>query len=51
LEGAANFQSWKARDIFLLEENDLKDYIKMVVLFPNDAHELETHKNKEVKAK
>jgi hypothetical protein len=50
LEGATNFRSWKAR-ILLLEENDLKDYVEMVVPDPNDAHELAAHKKKEVKAK
>jgi hypothetical protein len=36
-----------------LEENDLKDYVEMVVLVPdpNCAQELATHKKKEVKAK
>jgi hypothetical protein len=34
----------------LLQENDLKDYIEMVILNPNDAQELAAHK-KEVKAK
>jgi hypothetical protein len=32
-----------------LEENDLKDYVEMVVPDPNDAQELSTHKKKEVK--
>jgi hypothetical protein len=36
--------------LFLLEENDLKDYVEMVIPDPNDALELETHK-KEVKSK
>jgi hypothetical protein len=51
LEGATNFQTWKARILLLLEENDLKDYIEMVILDPNDAQELAAHKKKEVKAK
>jgi hypothetical protein len=51
LEGATNFRAWKARILLLLEENDLKDYVEMVVPDPNDAQELATHKKKEVKAK
>jgi hypothetical protein len=51
LEGATNFQVWKARIIFLLEENDLKDYIELVIPYPNDAQELTTHKKREVKGK
>jgi len=37
LEGATNFRAWKARILLLLEENDLKDYIEMVIPDPNDA--------------
>jgi hypothetical protein len=51
LEGATNFRAWKARILLLLEENDLKDYIEMVIPDPNDAQELAAHKKKEVKAK
>jgi hypothetical protein len=40
LEGATNFRAWKARIIFLLEENDLKDNIEMVIPHPNDVQEL-----------
>jgi hypothetical protein len=51
LEGATNFRAWKARILLLLEENDLKDYVEMVIPDPNDAQELAAHKKKEVKAK
>jgi hypothetical protein len=51
LEGATNFQAWKARILFLLEENDLKEYVEMVILDPKDAHEVVAHKKREVKAK
>ena len=51
LEGATNFRAWKARIIFLLEENDLKEYIEMVIPNPKDAQELATHRKREVKAK
>jgi hypothetical protein len=32
LEGATNFQAWKARILLLLEENDLKGYVEGVVV-------------------
>jgi hypothetical protein len=51
LEGATNFRAWKARILLLLEENDLKEYVEMVVPSPNDPQELAAHKKKEVKAK
>jgi hypothetical protein len=51
LEGATNFRAWKDRIIFLLEENDLKEYVEMVILDPNDPQELTTHWKREVKAK
>jgi hypothetical protein len=37
LEGGTNFRAWKARIFLLLEENDLKDYIEIVIPNPNDA--------------
>jgi hypothetical protein len=51
LEGTINFQAWKAEILLLLEESNLKEYVEMVVLSPNDLQELATHKMKEVKAK
>ena len=51
LDGVINFQAWKDRLIFLLEENDLKDYVEIVILDLNDAQELATHRKREVKAK
>jgi hypothetical protein len=51
LDGASNFLSWKGRVIFLLEENDLWDIIKDVVVTPIDPWDLVDHKNKEVKSK
>jgi hypothetical protein len=35
----------------LLKENDLKQYVEVVVVDPRGPHELVVHKNKEVKAK
>jgi hypothetical protein len=46
LDGATNFQAWKARILFLLEE-----YVEMVIPDPKDAQELAAHKKREVKAK
>jgi hypothetical protein len=51
LKGATNFRAWKARILLLLEENDLKDYVEMVIPNPKDAQELTIYKKREVKAK
>jgi hypothetical protein len=51
LEGATNFRAWKAGVLFLLEENDLKEYVECVVPSPTDLQELVAHEKKEVKAK
>ena len=45
-----NFWACKAGILFLLEENDLKDYIEMVIPDPYDAQELVAHKNEEGQA-
>jgi hypothetical protein len=37
LKKATNFRAWKDRILFLLEENDLKDYVEMVILDPKYA--------------
>jgi hypothetical protein len=51
LEGATNFQAWKARILLLLEENDLKEYVEVVDADLIDPSELVVHKKKELKAK
>jgi hypothetical protein len=51
LKGEKDFRAWKARVLLLLEENDLKEYVEVVVASPTDLQELEAHKKKEVKAK
>jgi hypothetical protein len=51
LEGATNFLAWKARILLLWEENDLKEYVEMVILDPKDVQELAAHRKREVKAK
>jgi hypothetical protein len=35
----------------LLEDNDLKDYVEMVILDSNDPQELVAHRKREVKTK
>jgi hypothetical protein len=51
LDGASNFLSWKVRVPLLLEENNLRDIAKDLVLSPIDPSLLIAHKKKEVKAK
>jgi len=51
LDGATNFQAWKARLLFLFEENDLKYYVDMVISDPNDPQELAAHRKRELKEK
>jgi uncharacterized protein Smg (DUF494 family) len=51
LEGATNFQTWKERNLLLLDENDLKEYVEAMVADPIDPRESVIHKKKEVKAK
>jgi hypothetical protein len=41
----------KERVLLLMEENDLKEYVKSVFTTPTNPQELKTHKKKEVKAK
>jgi hypothetical protein len=36
LEGATKFPVWKARVLLILEENDLKEYVEVVVASPID---------------
>jgi hypothetical protein len=40
LDRATNFRAWKARNLLLLEENDLKEYVEGVVPSPTDPQEL-----------
>jgi hypothetical protein len=51
LEGETNFWAWKEMVLLLLEENDLKEYVEVVVASSIDLQELVAHKKKEVKAK
>jgi hypothetical protein len=36
LEGETKFQAWKERVFPLLQENDLKEYVEVVVASPTD---------------
>jgi hypothetical protein len=41
----------EGNDFFLLEENDLKEYVEDIIATLTDPQELEVHKKKEVKTK
>jgi hypothetical protein len=51
LDGVLNFNSWKARVINLLEENDLDGYVTRVVEEPTDDNEKADYKKNQAKAK
>ena len=39
LDDVTNFGSWKTRIIFILEENEIEDYVKIVISEPKDDEE------------
>ena len=51
LEGASNFNTWKARVLNILEESDLDDLVTRVVEEPTTAQGRATFKKKQAKAK
>lgn len=51
LEGETNFNSWKARVMNLLEENDLDGYVTSVVAEPLDDVGKTTYKSNQAKEK
>ena len=51
LEGASNFNAWKARVLNILEESDLDDLVTRVVEEPTTAQGRATFKKKQAKAK
>ena len=51
LEGASNFNAWKARVLNILEESDLDDLVTRVVEEPTTAQGRATFKRKQAKAK
>lgn len=46
-----NFNSWKARVLNLLDENDLDDYVTKGVAEPTDDNGKETYKKNQAKEK
>ena len=51
LEGAENFIAWKYQIMLILEENDLKGFIKEEVVEPEEAKAKSKHKKDIIKAK
>ena len=51
LEGASNFNAWKARVLNILEESDLNDLVTRVVEEPSIAQGRAAFKKKQAKAK
>ena len=51
LEGASNFNDWKARVLNILEESDLDDLVTRVVEEPTTNQGRTTFKKKHAKAK
>ena len=51
LEGASNFNAWKARVLNILEESDLNDLVTRVVEEPTNNQGREAYKKKQAKAK
>ena len=51
LDGAKNFISWKHRILLILEENDLLNYVKEVILKPKEEEAKEKYKKNVVKEK
>ena len=51
LEGASNFNAWKARVLNILEESDLDELVTRVVEDPTTTQVREKFKKKQAKAK
>ena len=51
LEGAEKFRAWKYQIMLILEENDLKGFIKEEVVEPEDAGAKSKYKKDMIKAK
>ena len=51
LEGASNFNAWKARVLNILEESDLDDLVTRVVEEPTTAQGRVAFKKKQAKEK
>jgi hypothetical protein len=51
LDGATNFRSWKARILFVLDENEIQKYVKEKISEPESDEEKAKHKRNEAKTK
>ena len=51
LEGATNFSAWKERITLLLEENEVCDIIKTIVIAPIEPTDLVSYKKRKIEAK
>ena len=51
LDGASNFDVWKAIISLLLEENDIKEYATSVIAVPTDQTQHATYKKEDAKAR
>ena len=49
LDGASNFRSWKTRILFVLEKNEIQNYVNKDVSEPKDDEEKANHKKIEAK--
>jgi len=51
LEGANNFRSWKTKILFVLEENEIQNYVKNEITEPEGEEEKSKYRKNEGKAK
>lgn len=49
LEGALNFRSWKVKDLNLLEEKNIDDYVARVISNHTDVNRKEAYKKNQAK--
>ena len=51
LDGVSNFAIWKARILSVLEEYDIREHAKTVVVVPADANSLQKFNENQARAK
>lgn len=51
LEGANNFRSWRTRILFVLEENDIQNHVRIEITEPEEEEEIFKYRKNEGKAK
>ena len=51
LDSTSNFRSWKIKLLFILDENEIQDYVKKDVTETKDVEEKAKYKKNEAKAK